>query len=61
VDDNPAINQMACFLDWHLVNRNADKMQTIVPHKADLEEVSIKQDPSGVNVFVEVRKPSGEE
>lgn len=61
VDDNPAINQMACFLDWHLVNRNTDKMRTIVPHKADLEEVSIKQDPSGVNVFMEIRKPSGEE
>jgi extracellular factor (EF) 3-hydroxypalmitic acid methyl ester biosynthesis protein len=61
VDNHPAVNQMACFLDWHLLNRDTNKMRTIVPHKADLEKVSIKQDSSGVNVFMEIRKPNGEE
>lgn len=60
VDNHPAVNQMACFLDWHLVNRNTAKMLTISPHKAALEEVVIKRDPSGVNVFMEIRKSDGE-
>jgi extracellular factor (EF) 3-hydroxypalmitic acid methyl ester biosynthesis protein len=61
VDDHPAQNQMECFLEWHLVHRNEEKMQTLVPRKAASQDVSIKRDATGVNVFIEVRKPSGEE
>jgi extracellular factor (EF) 3-hydroxypalmitic acid methyl ester biosynthesis protein len=61
VDNHPAQNQMECFLEWHLVHRNEKKMQTLVPRKAVPENVSIKRDQTGVNVFIEVRKPSGEE
>jgi extracellular factor (EF) 3-hydroxypalmitic acid methyl ester biosynthesis protein len=56
VDDHPAKNQTECFLDWHLAHRNTDKMRSLAPPKAMPENVFIKRDPSGVNVFMEVRK-----
>ena len=60
VDDHPAKNQMECFLDWHLVHRNTDKMRSLSPKKSTPENVFIKRDPSGVNAFMEVRKPNSE-
>ncbi len=60
VDNHPARNQMECFLDWHLVHRDTAKMRTLVPKKLDIQNVVTKRDPSGVNVFMEVRKPGGE-
>jgi extracellular factor (EF) 3-hydroxypalmitic acid methyl ester biosynthesis protein len=60
VDDHPAQNQMECFLEWHLVHRNENKMRTIVPAKVATENVTIKRDPTAVNIFIEVRKPSDE-
>jgi len=44
-----------------LVHRNEEKMGTVVPKKALPQNVCIKRDPTGVNIFIEVRKPSGEE
>ena len=60
VDDHPAKNQMECFLEWHLIHRNNEKMLAIAPAAAKPEDVSIKRDPTGVNIFLEVRKLSGE-
>ncbi len=60
VDKHTAINQMECFLDWHLVYRNKEKMQSLVPPKIDPQTVIIKQDATGVNLFMEIRKPNGE-
>jgi extracellular factor (EF) 3-hydroxypalmitic acid methyl ester biosynthesis protein len=60
VDDHPAKNQTECFLDWHLAHRNTDKMRSLAPQKATPENVFIKRDPSGVNVFMEVRKSNSE-
>lgn len=60
VDNHPAKNQMECFLDWHLVYRNADKMQSLAPQKVDPQNVTIKSDLSGVNVFMEIRKSDSE-
>jgi extracellular factor (EF) 3-hydroxypalmitic acid methyl ester biosynthesis protein len=60
VDNHPAKNQMECFLDWHLVHRNTDKMRLLAPPKVTPDNISIKRDPSGVNVFMEIRKSNGE-
>lgn len=60
VDDHPAKNQMECFLEWHLIHRNNEQMRTIAPSAAKPQDISIKRDPTGVNIFLEVRKPSGE-
>lgn len=56
VDNHPARNQMECFLDWHLVHRNVDKMRSLAPPNAVPGNVAIKCDSSGVNVFMEIRK-----
>ena len=57
VDNHDATNQMECFLDWHLFYRDPAKMREIAPTQARHDEVAIKGDPTGANVFVEVRKP----
>jgi len=56
VDIHPAINQMECFLDWHLMYRNTQTMRELTPKNADRDEVTIRSDDSGVNIFIEVRK-----
>jgi len=61
VDEHPAKNQMECFLEWHLIHRSEDKMRKIAPRKAISQNISIKRDPTGVNLFMEVRKPDDEE
>ena len=61
VDNHPAQNQMECFLEWHIVHRNEEKMRTIIPHKSTPQNASIRRDKTGVNLFLEVRKPSSEE
>ncbi len=60
VDDHPARNQMECFLDWHLIYRDTGKMKSLIPKKAVPQNVLIKRDVSGVNVFLEIRKSNSE-
>jgi len=60
VDDHPAKNQMECFLEWNLIYRDHQKMREVAPQAAREEAVTLKRDPSGVNVFIEVRKPDVE-
>jgi extracellular factor (EF) 3-hydroxypalmitic acid methyl ester biosynthesis protein len=60
VDEHPARNEMECFLEWHLVQRDNNRIRAIAPGKAVPENISLKRDPTGVNVFMEVRKPDGE-
>lgn len=60
VDEHPARNEMECFLEWHLVQRDNKQIRAIAPQKAIPENISLKRDPTGVNVFMEIRKPGGE-
>jgi extracellular factor (EF) 3-hydroxypalmitic acid methyl ester biosynthesis protein len=57
VDTHAAINQMECFLDWHLFYRDPARMRDVAPSQASHDAVVVKGDPTGANVFVEVRKP----
>jgi extracellular factor (EF) 3-hydroxypalmitic acid methyl ester biosynthesis protein len=57
VDKHPARHQTECFLDWRLVFRNQERMRSLAPAQAAPEDVVIKCDASGVNVFLEIRKP----
>jgi extracellular factor (EF) 3-hydroxypalmitic acid methyl ester biosynthesis protein len=59
VDEHGALHQMQCFLDWHLIYRDTKRMRQLTPAQASPEEAVIKRDPSGSNVFIEVRKPAG--
>jgi len=56
VDNHQARNQMECFLDWQLIYRTNEELKSLSPKKADPEKIGIRRDPSGVNVFLEIRK-----
>ena len=60
VDDHPAQNQMECFLEWHLIHRGNEKIRALAPPTANPQDISIKRDATGVNIFLEVRKPNSE-
>ncbi len=55
---NPSRNWMEYVLEWHLVYRNKEGFAKIAPDKAPPGAVSVKSDTTGVNIFLEVRKPA---
>jgi extracellular factor (EF) 3-hydroxypalmitic acid methyl ester biosynthesis protein len=58
VDRHPSRGEMECFLEWHLVYRNAERLAKLAPEQISPELVNLKCDNStGVNVFLELRKP----
>ncbi len=56
--DNPSRHWMEFVVDWHLVYRDDDGFLALSPEGAAPETVSVRTDETGVNVFLEVRKPS---
>lgn len=55
---NPLQHGMDYLLDWSLVYRNAPQTFDLRPAGCSAEDVSVKSDITGVNLFLEVRKPS---
>jgi extracellular factor (EF) 3-hydroxypalmitic acid methyl ester biosynthesis protein len=55
---NPLRHGMEQLLDWHLIYRRDLDMRELTPKFASQENVCIKTDPTGVNLFMEVRKPN---
>jgi extracellular factor (EF) 3-hydroxypalmitic acid methyl ester biosynthesis protein len=59
VDDYKPFRHMLEFvLDWHLIYRDAKKASALIPEQAPADAWRVTKDSTGVNVFVEVRKPS---
>src|SRR6185295_5694668 len=54
---NPARHQMEYFMEWHLVYRNGSQLATLAPDNAPPGSFTVKSDSTGVNIFIEVRKP----
>jgi extracellular factor (EF) 3-hydroxypalmitic acid methyl ester biosynthesis protein len=54
---NPSRHWMELCVDWHLVYRNAEDMKALIPATANREHCRLLSDESGVNSFLEVRKP----
>ncbi|MDH3442848.1 MAG: class I SAM-dependent methyltransferase [Deltaproteobacteria bacterium] len=54
---NPSRNGMEHLLEWHLTYRNTKQLSTIMPDQAPPECARIRSDETGVNHFIEVRKP----
>ncbi len=54
---NPSRNGMEYLLDWHLIHRNSAQLTTLIPDRADPEYTEVKSDETGVNIYLEVRKP----
>jgi extracellular factor (EF) 3-hydroxypalmitic acid methyl ester biosynthesis protein len=55
---NPSRNWMECSVDWHLFYRDYKEMAALIPPEASLDLAAIRAEGSGVNIFVEIRKPS---
>jgi extracellular factor (EF) 3-hydroxypalmitic acid methyl ester biosynthesis protein len=54
---NPMRHWMEHLLDWHLVYRTGAELRALKPAAADPDSVFVQGDDTGVNVFLEVRKP----
>jgi extracellular factor (EF) 3-hydroxypalmitic acid methyl ester biosynthesis protein len=55
---NPSRNWMEYSVDWHLIYRDRAGMVAICPRRAPADACLVKSDPTGLNLFVEVRKPA---
>jgi extracellular factor (EF) 3-hydroxypalmitic acid methyl ester biosynthesis protein len=56
-ESNPSRNWMEYVLDWHLIYRNGRKLAALAPESAQPDLVTIRSVGTGVNVFLEIRKP----
>jgi extracellular factor (EF) 3-hydroxypalmitic acid methyl ester biosynthesis protein len=53
----PFRNSMEFILEWHLIYRNRRQIETLLPDAAPPGAGQVSADKTGVNVFIEVRKP----
>jgi extracellular factor (EF) 3-hydroxypalmitic acid methyl ester biosynthesis protein len=53
----PFRHSMEFILEWHLICRNHAQLAALKPDKASDGSFSVTAEPTGVNVFIEVRKP----
>jgi len=60
VDTHSSRTEMEYFLEWHLIYRDTKGMLTLVPPQIQPGDVSVLREPSGVNIFLEIRKPERE-
>ena len=54
---NPSRLWMEYVVEWHLVYRNKEQFLRIAPETAPPGSITVKADSTGVNIFLEVRKP----
>jgi extracellular factor (EF) 3-hydroxypalmitic acid methyl ester biosynthesis protein len=55
---NPIKHWLGYVLEWHLIYRTSAEMLALRPARASAEETRVVSDPTGVNVYLEVRKPA---
>jgi extracellular factor (EF) 3-hydroxypalmitic acid methyl ester biosynthesis protein len=55
---NPSRLWMEHVVEWHLVYRNKEQFMQLAPESSLPENRTIKSDATGVNIFMEVRKPA---
>jgi extracellular factor (EF) 3-hydroxypalmitic acid methyl ester biosynthesis protein len=46
------------LLDWHLIYRTGAQLQKLIPEKAPSGAAQVHSDCTGVNIFLEIRKPA---
>jgi extracellular factor (EF) 3-hydroxypalmitic acid methyl ester biosynthesis protein len=54
---NPLINTMESFMEWHLIYRNQEQMKGLKPEAAPENSYKVVTESTGINIFIEVRKP----
>jgi extracellular factor (EF) 3-hydroxypalmitic acid methyl ester biosynthesis protein len=55
---SPNRGSLELILDWHLIYRNAQQFATLHPDGIPGSECRVASDESGVNLFLEARKPN---
>ena len=56
--NTPVRNFIEHFLEWFLIYRDGRQLETLAPEQAPRENVRIAAEPTGTNIFMEVRKPA---
>jgi extracellular factor (EF) 3-hydroxypalmitic acid methyl ester biosynthesis protein len=56
---NPSRNGMEYLLEWHLIHRTQSQLRGLVPDRAPQSSSSLTTDDTGINIYLEVRKPNG--
>jgi extracellular factor (EF) 3-hydroxypalmitic acid methyl ester biosynthesis protein len=54
---NPSRHGMELILDWHLTYRNQQQLKWLHPPGVPEENIATKSDETGVNIYLEVRRP----
>jgi extracellular factor (EF) 3-hydroxypalmitic acid methyl ester biosynthesis protein len=55
---NPIKHWLSYILEWPLIYRNSAEMLALRPEKASPEDTRVVSDTTGVNIYMEVRKPA---
>ena len=56
---NPNRGWMEFVVEWNLIYRGRETMNALAPDDRGAFETQIKEDPTGVNLFLEIRKRPG--
>jgi len=54
---NPLRNGMEHLLDWHLVYRTGQQLEALHPQRVSTDCITVRADVTGVNLFLDIRKP----
>jgi extracellular factor (EF) 3-hydroxypalmitic acid methyl ester biosynthesis protein len=54
---NPARHVMEYIMEWHLIYRDTESFGNLVPASVPKGSSRILPDPTGINIFMEIRKP----
>ncbi|MFM1770484.1 MAG: hypothetical protein RJA22_3013 [Verrucomicrobiota bacterium] len=55
---NPRIETMEYVLEWHLIYRSAPQLAALAPAGAHPDDVRVTSDVTGVNNYLEIRRPA---
>ncbi|MBC2604942.1 class I SAM-dependent methyltransferase [Pelagicoccus albus] len=59
-ESNPVKGVMEYVMEWHLIYRNAEDFMSLAPRQAPKDCLTLRKDVSGVNLFLEIRKPAAD-
>jgi len=57
VDSKPFRHMLEFVLDWHLIYRDRKQAAALIPESFSSLDAGFKCDDTGVNIFIEIRKP----
>jgi extracellular factor (EF) 3-hydroxypalmitic acid methyl ester biosynthesis protein len=58
---NPNRNSMEFFLEWHIIHRTRAQLEQLKPDLAPSQSFRENEEPTGIYIFLEVRKPGESE